>query len=232
MQTVIIAGGLGTRLKSVTGDLPKSLVPVCGRPFIEHQLDLLKAHGLTEVVLCVGYGSEAIVRHLGNGSALGVQIVYSHEEEGALLGTGGALVQALPLLGESFLVLYGDSYLPTAYTRIVEAFQAGGDEAMMTVFRNEGQWDHSNVRTDGERVVFYSKSVAVGEADFIDYGLTAYRRSVLERYRDASMPMDLSVILTDLADTGALRAFEVHERFYEVGKPEGLDDLETYLGTG
>ena len=229
MQVVILAGGLGTRLREVTGDLPKSLVPVAGRPFIDHQLALLFGAGLERVLLCLGHGADQVRAHVGDGSRFRVSVSYVEEDPGALLGTGGALVNALSSLDETFLVLYGDSYLPTDYRAVVSAFSKSRTGALMTVFRNEGNWDSSNVRIDGDKVIHYSKQTKSGEADHIDYGLSAFNRSVIEEYRDAVMPLDLSVILERLVAEGGLAAHEVSERFYEVGTAQGLRDLEVFL---
>lgn len=232
MQIVILAGGLGTRLRSVAPDTPKSLVSVAGKAFVEHQFDLLRKGGLKDVVLCVGHFGEKIERHVGDGSAFGMRVRYSREDPKALLGTGGALVNALPLLAEAFLVLYGDSYLPTDYRAVVSAFGKAGAAGMMTVFRNEGKWDSSNVRVAGGRVAFYSKAAKPGEADYIDYGLSALRRSVIEACRGLPKPLDLARILGDLVGRGEMAALEVRERFYEIGKPEGLAELDALLACG
>jgi N-acetyl-alpha-D-muramate 1-phosphate uridylyltransferase len=231
MQVVILAGGLGTRLRKLAPDLPKALVRVAGKPFIEHQLDLLRNGGLNRVLLCVGYHGDLVERHVGDGSRFEMQVRYSREDPAQLLGTGGALLNALPLMEESFLVLYGDSYLPTDYPAFVRAFDLSRTPAMMCVFRNEGKWDKSNVRVEGERVIFYSKSAGPGEADFIDYGLSAYRRAVIQSYRGIVLPLDLASIQEDLVRRGEMGAYAVKERFYEIGKPEGLAELENYLAT-
>lgn len=232
MQVVIIAGGLGTRLKAVAPDLPKALVPVAGRPFIEHQLGLLKKNGLLDVLLCVGHFADKIERHVGDGSRFGLRVKYSYEDPAQLLGTGGALINALPLLQDSFFTLYGDSYLPTDYNAIVRAFESGGRKALMSVYRNEGKWDKSNVRVQGDRVVFYSKAAQPGEADCIDYGLSAYRKSVIQAYREVTLPLDLARLQEDLVLRGEMGAFVVPDRFYEIGKPEGLSELEAVLKSG
>lgn len=232
MQVVILTGGLGTRLKSVAPDLPKALVPVAGKPFVERQFDLLKRNGLVEVLLCVGHYADQIEKHVGDGSRFGMCVKYSYEDPAHLLGTGGALVHALPHLDESFFLLYGDSYLPTDYRAIARAFQNGDRKAMMSVYRNEGLWDKSNVRVDGDRVVFYSKSAKPGEADCIDYGLSAYRKFVIQAYRDVLPPLDLARIQEDLVIRGEMGAFAVPDRFYEIGKPEGLSELEAALRSG
>lgn len=229
MQVVILAGGLGTRLQAVAPELPKALVSVAGRPFVEHQLELLRRHGLVQVVICVGHRGDQIERHVGDGGRWGVRVRYAREDPTRLLGTGGALVNALPLLEPAFLVLYGDSYLPTDYRAVVSAFEQQGPEAMMCVHRNDGRWDRSNVRVAAGRVVFYSKAARPGQADHIDYGLSAYRRSVVEAYRTVPPPLDLARIQEELVARGALAAFTVGERFYEIGKPEGLAELERLL---
>lgn len=230
MQVVILAGGLGTRLRSVAPDLPKSLVPVAGRPFVEHQFDLLRKNGLQDVLLCVGFHGDRVQKHVGDGSAFGMRVRYSYEDPAQLLGTGGALLNALPHLREMFFVLYGDSYLPTDYQAVLRAFESSDRPAMMCVYRNEGQWDSSNVKVEGGTVVFYSKAAAVGEANYIDYGLSAYRKSVIQLYAGVTLPLDLGRMQEDLVRRGEVAAFEVKERFYEIGKPEGLAELEALLG--
>ncbi len=230
MQVVILAGGLGTRLQSVAPDTPKALVPVAGRPFVEHQFELLRSNGLRRVLLCIGFRGEQIERHVGDGSRFGMEVQYSYEDPGLLLGTGGAMLNALALLEDLFLVLYGDSYLPTDYRAVVDAFKARGTPAMMCVFRNSGQWDKSNVRVAGDRVVFYSKGASQGEADYIDYGLSAYRKSAIQSYHGVTLPVDLAHIQEDLVRRNEMGAFEVKERFYEIGKPEGLAELDALLG--
>jgi len=229
LPTVILCGGLGTRIRSVAGDLPKSMLPVAGRPFIAHQLELLRGAGVREVILCVGYGASRIQSFVGDGAAFGLSVRYAREDPDRLLGTGGALVHALPLLPDRFFVLYGDSWLPVDYGQIGAAFVSCSCPAMMTVLRNEGRWDASNARVRDGRVVFYSKRAGPGEADWIDYGLNAFRREVIERYRPAAMPLDLAAILEDLVAAGELAAYEVTERFYEIGRPESYRELDELL---
>jgi MurNAc alpha-1-phosphate uridylyltransferase len=229
MQVVILAGGLGERLQSVAAGLPKALVPVAGRPFIEHQFDILVRHGLRNVLLCIGHLGERIEGHVGDGARFGLRVRYSREEPGRLLGTGGALVRALPSLEETFFVLYGDAYLPTDYGVVQRAFEARQAKVMMCVYRNDGQWDKSNVRVEADRVIFYSKTAAPGEADCIDYGLSAYRRAVIAAYADAPLPLDLARVQADLVRRGEMAAFVVPDRFFEIGKPEGLRELDALL---
>jgi N-acetyl-alpha-D-muramate 1-phosphate uridylyltransferase len=232
MQTVILAGGLGTRIRSVAPDIPKSLIAVDGRPFIDHQFDLLRGFGFTRILLCIGHLGEMIVDHVGDGSAFGMEVGYSRDDTDRLLGTGGAIIRALPLLKDEFMVLYGDSYLPFDFSAASRAFRESGRDAMMTVFRNGGRWDSSNVRIEGNRVDFYSKSAKDDQADYIDYGSTFYLRSVFESRANSALPLDLSVIQESLVREGSLGAYEVFERFYEIGKPEGISELEAFLRKG
>lgn len=231
MQTVILAGGLGTRIASVAQGLPKALIPVAGRPFIEHQFGRLTACGMRDVVLCIGAGGDQIEAHVGDGARWGMRVAYSREDPARLLGTGGALVHALPVLAESFFVMYGDSYLTVDFRSVARRFEASGCPALMTVFRNEGRWDASNTRIEGGRVTYYSKKALPGEAAWIDYGLTAFRRAVIEDRRGGPVPLDMAVILGDLVAAGRLAAFEAPERFYEIGKPEGWAELDARLRT-
>jgi NDP-sugar pyrophosphorylase family protein len=229
MQLVILAGGLGTRLRTIASTIPKALVPVAGRPFVEHQIEMFKRQSLGQILFCTGYLGEMIESYVGDGSKFGVSASYSREAPASLLGTGGALVNALPLLAAEFLVVYGDSYLLTDFTAFTRWSRLSGFPAVMTVFRNAGQWDQSNVRIDGRQVARYSKRAAVGECDFIDYGLSYFKREVIEAYSGSMLPLDLGLVQEQLVAKRSLGAFEVHERFYEVGKPEGVEELGAYL---
>src|SRR5208283_4063956 len=158
IPVAILAGGLATRLRPITEKIPKSLVPVAGKPFLAHQLELLHARGIRRVVLCIGYLGEMIQREFSDGGAFGVRLDYSFDGP-KLLGTGGAIKRALPLLSDEFFVLYGDSYLPVEYRPIAEFFRRSGKLGCMTVYRNEGRYDTSNVVfRDGEIAVYDKKS--------------------------------------------------------------------------
>ncbi len=223
----ILAGGLATRLRPITEKIPKSLVSVAGEPFLAHQLRLLHSRGLRRAVLCVGYLGEMIERDFGDGSAYGMELRYSFDGP-KLLGTGGALRQALPLLGEEFLVLYGDSYLPIDYSAVLASFHASGHPGLMTVFRNEGAWDTSNVQFQNGRIVRYDKRDRTPEMLHIDYGLGAFRGSVFAE-RPAGEAFDLADVQRGLVAKGALAGHEVFQRFYEAGSHSGLAELETLL---
>jgi len=227
MPAVILAGGLASRLRPMTETIPKALIEVNGRPFLSHQLDLLKRSGFGKAVLLVGYLGKKIQERFGDGSQFGVEIEYSFDGP-TLLGTAGAIRQALPLLPERFFVLYGDSYLTCDYRAVDTAFAHSGRPGLMTVYRNEGLYDNSNVEYDGERIVCYDKTRRTSAMHHIDYGLGAFHRSVF-----ATIPLgekrDLAIIYQDLLKTGDLAALEVHERFYEIGSPEGLRETSEFL---
>ena len=222
----ILAGGLASRMRPVTERIPKALIEVAGKPFIEHQLALLRREGIDRVVLCVGFLGEMIEAQIGDGERLGLKVAYSFDGE-PLLGTGGALRRALPKLGEHFFVLYGDSYLDIPYAPVQQAYRQSGLPALMTVFRNEGRWDTSNVEFDGRRVVRHDKRHLTEDMKFIDYGLGILSSDILGGLNDEAF--DLSDIYAGLAREGRLAAFEATKRFYEIGTPSGLTETDRYL---
>jgi len=227
LTVAILAGGLATRMQPLTEKKPKVLIDVAGEPFLSHQLRLLKKHGLTKIVLCVGHLGEMIVAKYGNGLEWGVRIDYSFDGE-KLLGTGGALIKALPKLGDTFYVIYGDSYLPIDYSKVEDAFTHSNRSALMTVFENNGHFDNSNVRYENGEIINYSKTDRDATMKHIDYGLSLFRSSAFKEY-PANTFIDLSEVQNNLCSRGALGGYEVHERFYEIGSPAGLKDLETLL---
>ena len=223
----ILAGGLATRLRPQTEAIPKALIDVNGEPFVAHQLRLLRAQGVEKIVLCVGYRGEQIVKVAGDGSQFGLQVIYAFDGP-TLLGTAGALKQALPLLDESFFVLYGDSYLECDYRPIQTAFERAGKLALMTVYRNEGHWDTSNVELSDGCVRAYSKQRRTPRMKHIDYGLGMFSRAAFAGVPENS-PYDLESLYRDMLQQDQLAAFEVSQRFYEIGSPAGLDELRRYL---
>ena len=229
----ILAGGLGTRLRPLTQLVPKSMMDVNGRPFIAYQLELLQEKGVQQVVICAGFLGEQIANYVDNGRAFGLNVQYSFDGP-ALLGTGGAIKKALPLLGDSFFILYGDSYLTCDYRRVFHAFSYSNKTALMTVFRNERRWDTSNVCFSKGEILDYSKRRRTPDMNYIDYGLGVFERSAFDTL-PANQPVDLAEAYEELLRRGQLAAFEVPERFYEIGSPQSLEDLSRHLselGTG
>jgi NDP-sugar pyrophosphorylase family protein len=225
----ILAGGLAMRLRPITEKVPKLLIEVAGEPFFSHQLRLLRKAGLTRIVLCVGHLGEKIAQQYGDGRTWGVHLTYSFD--GAkLLGTGGALIRALPLLGEAFYVLYGDSYLPIDYLEVGRAFLATGQAGLMTVYENHGRFDASNVWFADGQIKVYSKQDKMPEMHHIDYGLGLLRARALDGWpRDEAV--DLAAVYSRLVAERQLAGYEMKQRFYEIGSPTGLQELDALLRT-
>lgn len=236
MQCVILAGGLGTRMRPTTATIPKALIPVNGVPFAHHQLRLISERGVSSVLYLIGHLGQMIVDELGNGSRFGLDIAYA-VESGRLLGTAGALRQAYDahLLDAQFLLLYGDSYLPIDMAGVLSALDDPAVDGVMTVLHNEGRVEPSNVEYVPPLVVRYKKGVPVG-ADprlcYIDYGLSALRREAVVELVDPGVVTDLGLLYSELAVHRRLAGHEVQTRFYEVGSPDGLRALETFLRSG
>lgn len=227
LPVVILAGGLGTRLRPHTETIPKLLVEVAGRPFAEHQIERLQAEGVTRIVYCVGHLGEQAEAALGDGRRWGMRFEYSFDGP-TLMGTGGALRRALPLLGDAFFVMYGDSYLRCSFGDVAAAFRSSRQPALMTVFRNDDQWDRSNVVFEHGRIVVYDKSGTRPGMHHIDYGLGVLTPGVFDRY-PPDAPLDLATVYRDLVAEGRLAGYEVAERFYEIGSPPGLEETRALL---
>jgi N-acetyl-alpha-D-muramate 1-phosphate uridylyltransferase len=227
LPVAILAGGLATRLRPMTDRVPKALLSIAGRPFILHQLGLLKNQGIDRVVLCVGHLGEQVEELVGDGRNLGLAIQYSFDGI-ELLGTGGALKKALPLLGDDFFVLNGDSYLPCSFARIQSAYESARRPALMTVLRNDCRWDKSNILFENGELTEYNKQSPRLDMSHIDYGLTVFSKHVFAPYR-GSTAIDLADICRKLSKAGQVAAFEVSERFYEIGSPQGIRDTEEFL---
>jgi len=228
-ECVILAGGVASRLGARAGELPKTLVPVAGRPFADHQLMWLAEQGVKKVVYCIAYRGDQVREYVGDGSKWGLSVAYV-DEGTDLRGTGGALRLAYDEggLGGRFAVLYGDAYLRLDLPNVFHAFEASAQPALMTVLRNEGRWDKSNADFDGKLVMRYSKSQ--DDFEWIDYGLLVLERDVIAEI-PADQPSDLADLLSRLSDEGRLAGFEAKARFYEIGSPSGLAELEAFLTT-
>ena len=227
LPVVILAGGLAARLYPVTRTMPKSLIEIAGRPFIDHQLALLKENGVTQVVLCVGNFGGMIESHVGDGSLFGLSVTYSYDGD-VLLGTGGAIKKASGILPDAFLIMYGDSYLDINMELVVRRFEEANLPVLMTVYRNRDAFDKSNIIVAGDRVARYDKKVRDPAMEYIDYGMIAIRRQVFDRY-PADKPFDLSIVLTRMAEEGRVASFEVTKRFYEIGSVQGIKETEEYI---
>ena len=226
-SVAILAGGLATRLHPITETIPKALVEVAGEPFISRQLSYLREQDIRHIVICIGYLGDMIRDVIGDGHDFGVEVSYSDDGPN-LLGTGGALAKATPLLGNQFFVLYGDSFLPVDFSAVQEAYEQSDQPALMTVLKNQNKWDKSNVLFLNGRLIEYNKREPRAEMTHIDYGLGVISASVLKQ-RPIGQTFDLADIYRDLSLQGQLAGLEVHERFYEIGSITGLREAEDYF---
>jgi NDP-sugar pyrophosphorylase family protein len=227
LPVAVLAGGLATRLGTMSRETPKCLMEVAGRPFIHQQLRGLRAEGVRRVILCLGHLGDRVVEAVGDGRAVGMEVAYSFDGP-ELRGTAGALKRALPLLGPAFFVLYGDSYLECSYAAVQETFEAAGKLALMTVYRNEGQWDTSNVEYRDGRILAYDKAAGSPAMQYIDYGLTVWDRRAFDVVPESG-PYDLAAVCQEMHRRGELAGFEVTERFYEIGSVAGLAETREHL---
>jgi len=227
LPVAILAGGKATRLGELARHTPKSLMDVAGRPFAIHQLELLRRHGIDDVVFCVGHLGEQLEAVVGDGSDYGVRVRYSSDGDQPL-GTGGAIRKAMPLVGPRFFVLYGDSYLDCDYQDIARAFVDSRRDGLMTVLRNDGQWDTSNVIYRDGRIARYDKVHTTPDMRHIDYGLGVFDARAFETF-PAGRAFDLVEVYQELLARNQLAAYEVTTRFYEIGGPAGLEQTRQHL---
>ena len=226
IQVVILAGGLATRLGYLTEDHPKSLLRIQGKPFLEYQLELLRKAGIRNVVVCLGHLGEQIERYFGDGENFGVSIRYS--TEGKPLGTAGALKNAEDLLNDIFFCMYGDSYLFLNFTEVMHYFKSQNKLALMTVFNNRNLFDRSNTAIEGNLVSRYDKNDNTGNLTYIDYGLNVFRKHALEMAPNNQF-FSLEDLFARLIALRELLAYQVEERFYEIGSLNGLKDFNQYI---
>ena len=226
-KLVLLAGGKATRLRPVTETIPKSLLEVAGKPFIEHQLELIKRNNITQVVICVSYLGGQVREFVGDGSRYGLKIDYSFDGD-TLLGTGGTIKNAFKLLDDKFFVMYGDSYLTADFKIISDYFLKGDKSGLMTVFKNEGKWDKSNIDFRDGKIINYDKSIENKNMEYIDYGLGILKKRAFEDFKNEKV-FDLEAVYKNLLRKKELLGYEVSERFYEIGSFRGLEETQAFL---
>ena len=227
-KIVILSGGLATRLRPVTEEIPKSLLDISGKQFISRQLELLKSNGFKNIVICAGYLGEKIFKFVKNGEDFGLNVEYSFDGE-KLLGTGGAIKKALPVLSDIFFIIYGDSYLNINYSNVMKYFKTVNYSGLMTVFKNKDKWDKSNVRFEENKILQYDKKNKNENMHYIDYGLGILKKSVFQHYFTEQEHFDLETVYKTLIENNQLAGYEVSERFYEIGSYEGLEETKNYF---
>lgn len=227
MQIVILCGGKATRLYPLTKKITKSMIKINGKPFLEHQLELLKKNGIFDMIFCIGYKGGQIEKYFGDGGRFGVKIRYSREKE-KLLGTGGALKKAEILLDEIFFVIYGDSYLPFNFKKSINYFNKFDKLGLMVVYRNQDRYEKSNVVVKNSLVIEYNKKNQTKEMKYIDYGVSIFRKKAL-KFLPKNQVYDLSQLHQSLIKKKQLLAFPVRKRFYQIGTFSGIEEFREYL---
>lgn len=228
LPVAVLAGGLAARLRPLTARIPKILVEVAGRPFAEHQIELLKRNGVSTIVFCLGHLEEQVVASLGDGRRWQMTFRYA-SDGGSLAGTGGALLRALPLLGQTFFVMYGDSYLDCDFGAIEASFRASRKLGLMTVYRNEDRWDSSNVEYMDGRILGHDKINRDASMRHIDYGLGVLTAEAFVPWVGKDAPFDLVAVYQRLIASDGLAGYEVQQRFYEIGSLPGLEETRALL---
>jgi len=226
MQIAILAGGLATRLGNLARNKPKSMLKIQGKVFLEYQLEFLRRGGVGNIILCIGYMGEQIERHFGNGRKYGVNLSYSLEDK--LLGTAGALKNAEALLNDTFFTLYGDSYLFLDFSSAMSYFESQNKLALMTVYKNYDHYDRSNTAVEGNLVKRFSKKERTEDMVYIEYGVNIFKKETLKMIPE-NQYYSLDELFPRLIEIEQLLAFEVKERFYEIGSPQGLKDFEEHI---
>jgi MurNAc alpha-1-phosphate uridylyltransferase len=227
LTVAVLAGGFGTRLKPLTDAIPKSMIQIHGRPFVHWQMQMMSEQGINDVVFCLGNKSAMISDFIGDGSQYAIRVRYSFDGE-QQLGTGGALKKSLPLLGDRFMVVYGDSYPPVRLQSVEDAFHQAKKPALMTVFLNEGRFDSSNADFSEGMVKKYVKGENAKDLRYVDYGIGCYESTIFASL-ESQAPLDLGQICSKLAAKGDLAGYEIEERFYEIGSFEGIKDFTEYI---
>jgi NDP-sugar pyrophosphorylase family protein len=230
MQIVVLAGGPGTRLRPLTEEMPKSMIPVKDKPFLQYQIELFKRNGIRDIVLCAGYLAEKIMDCFGDGSKFGVKIRYSVEAD-ALLGTAGALKRAESLLNEVFFLTYGDAYLMLDYADIMTYFKRSDKLGLMVVYKNLNRFDKSNVVVEDGYVKVYDKRRQTPDMVYIDYGVSVLRKGSLALI-PPNVVMDLQEFYRTLIERMELLAYETYSRFYEIGSFRGLKEFRQLSSEG
>ena len=237
MTVFVLAGGLGTRIAGLFPDRPKALVPVAGRPFIERVLEGLAAHGLTDVVLCLGHGAAPLVEHVGDGARFGVRVRCVVEDRP--LGTAGALAFARRAAGhgeETFLALNGDTWAEFDDAALLALHRRLGADATVACYRVDDSTARGTVGTsdDGRLLGFREKSeTGPGWVSGGVYALEPRALDPVPRGGDgvplaASLETDVFPAL--LAQGRTLGAWRAPGRFWDMGTPEGREGAEAALG--
>lgn len=230
MQAVILAGGLGTRLRPLTYEIPKPMVPINGKPYLEYQLEYLRSQGVTDILILVGYLGEKIIDYFKNGEKFDLNIQYSRES--TPLGTGGGLKNANDLLDDDFLLIYGDSFLPIRYDSVINRYFELNPKALLCVYDNSEDTDViSNIAIDADshRVIKYTKNVNDDTLLYVDAGVLILNKKILEYIPENQVISLEQQCFPTLIKEGSLFAYVSHKRFYDIGTPDRLVQIMEVL---
>lgn len=233
VQCVILAGGLGTRIRHIHPDVPKALIPIADKPFIFYQLQLLHDQKINEIVIASGYKSDLIEDAVIKYKPIGVSTTCV-PDGATLLGTGGAIrrLADLGLLQETFLVMYGDSYLPTDIQAVLQTFDVDKYEALLTIHPNQSRLETNNARINPDNSAYYQKGLTDPEAfglTMLDYGLIVLARDSIENRIARNEKTDLAEYLNLISEEGRLQGYLVEDDFFEIGSPQGLQKFQEFV---
>jgi NDP-sugar pyrophosphorylase family protein len=229
MQIVILCGGLATRLEHLTKNIPKSMIEIKNKPFLEYQIENLKRSNIKDIVLCVGHLSEQIKNYFGDGEKFDVNIKYSHDGD-KQLGPIGALKNTESLIEDIFFILYGDSYLNLDYQKMYSYFKTQNKLGLMAVYKNFNRFDKSNLIVKDDMIVAYGEKERTKEMIYIDYGTSLLRKKALNLIPKNTF-FTTGEFFSNLISKNELLAFEVKERFYHIGNPDALKEFSNYIET-
>jgi len=233
-QAVILVGGRGERLKPLTENIPKPMVPVCGKPFLEYLVLLLKKNGIKEFLFLAGYLGEKIENYFKDGRKWGVKIEYSFET--TPLGTGGAIRLAKERLDKNFFLLFGDSYLPIDYREMACEFLNSGKPASLAVYDNRDDTDvpfNVKLNKDKKVVAAYNKRKDNPvDFNYCDAGVIAVSKNAIDMIGDETPVSFEEAIYPRMIADGNLEYYTAKDRFYDIGTKDRLKIFESYILKG
>jgi len=226
MKAIILAGGFGTRLKSITGeDTPKPMVLIAGKPFLEHQISLLKEHGITEIVLAVHHGANKVKSYFGDGRKFGVDLTYSEEENP--LGTAGAVKKAEKYIDDTFLVMNGDSYSQIDLNEFLDFHRAKRSIGTLSLTSSLNFEHFGNVLVEDSRIIkFVEKMKAADQETFSSSGVYIFEPKIfdlIEPEKKVSLETD---VFPQLAEQRLLWGFKYSGYFMDIGRPETYNQFK------
>lgn len=235
-QAIILAGGKGTRLKERLGDLPKPLIPMGGKPLLEHQVELAQRYGISDIVIFSCYRPDLIQAQLGDGSRWGVRIRYEIEKEP--LGTAGAVLAGLDRLAEAFIIFYGDTMVNVDLQRLWAAHKSSSADATLLLHPNDHPFDSDLVETNTEDWVtaFHNRPHAPEASlqNLVNAGLYVVEKRALKPWTKAIRMMDFGKDLFPamLRDGAKLLGYSSPEYIKDIGTPQRYDHVAAQYATG